>query len=59
MHLRNMAEAADLGCAIVPPMLTFYGGADTVEKQIDHIIGKIFSQFGLAYQKSTSWNGIA
>ena len=32
-------------------MLTFYGGADTVEKQIDHIIGKIFLQFGLTYKK--------
>ncbi len=59
VHLRNMAEAAALGCAIVPPMLTFYGGADTVQKQIDHIIGKIFLQFGLSYKKSTSWNGIS
>ena len=24
IHLRNMSEAADLGCVIVPPMLTFY-----------------------------------
>lgn len=59
VHLRNMAEAASLGCSIVPPMLTFYGGADTVEKQIDHIIGKIFLQFGLSYKKNTSWNGIS
>ncbi len=59
VHLRNMTEAASLGCAIVPPMLTFYGGSDTVEKQINHIIGKIFLQFGLTYKKSTSWNGIS
>ena len=57
VHLRNLLSAAELGCAIVPPMLTFYGGADTVEKQIDHIIGKILSQFGLSYKKGTSWNG--
>ena len=57
VHLRNMAEAAELGCAIVPPMLTFYGGADTVEKQIDHIIGKVFLRFGLTYENGTSWDG--
>ena len=57
VHLRNMKEAAELGCAIVPPMLTFYGGAVTVEKQIDHIIGKLFLQFGLSYKNRTSWEG--
>ncbi|MBP5199953.1 MAG: UbiX family flavin prenyltransferase [Schwartzia sp.] len=57
VHLRNLKAAAELGCAIVPPMLTFYGGADTVEKQIDHIVGKIFSRFGLTYKNGTSWNG--
>ena len=59
VHLRNLKEAAEAGCAIVPPMLTFYGGADTVEKQIDHIVGKIFSRFGLSYKNSTSWDGIS
>ncbi len=59
VHLRNLKAAAEVGCAIVPPMLTFYGGADTVEKQVDHIIGKIFSQFGLHYKKSTTWEGVS
>ncbi len=57
VHLRNLKEAAEVGCTIVPPMLTFYGGANTVEKQIDHIIGKIFLQFGLSYKNGTSWDG--
>ncbi len=57
VHLRNLKEAAEVGCTIVPPMLTFYGGADTVEKQIDHIIGKVFLQFGLFYKNCTSWDG--
>ncbi len=58
VHLRNLKAAAELGCAIVPPMLTFYGGADTVEKQVDHIVGKIFLQFGLNYKNGTSWDGV-
>ena len=33
IHLRNLKEAADCGCAIVPPMLTFYNGAETVREQ--------------------------
>ena len=57
VHLRNLKEAAEVGCMVVPPMLTFYGGADTVEKQIDHIVGKIFLQFGLSYKNGTSWDG--
>ena len=40
IHLRNMKEAAKLGCMLVPPMLTFYNGAKTLEEQIWHIVGK-------------------
>ena len=58
VHLRNLKAAAEAGCAIVPPMLTFYGGADTLEKQIDHVIGKIFLRFGLSYKNGTSWDGV-
>ena len=58
VHLRNLKAAAEAGCAIVPPMLTFYGGADTIGKQIDHIIGKIFLRFGLSYKNGTSWDGV-
>ena len=57
IHLRNLKEAADYGCVIVPPMLTFYSGADTVEAQIDHIIGKILLQFGLKYERFLPWKG--
>lgn len=57
VHLRNLAQAADLGCAIVPPMLTFYNGADTVEKQIDHVIGKVLLQFGLRHDAFRAWEG--
>ncbi len=57
VHLRNLREAADLGIAVIPPMLTFYGGADTVEKQVDHILGKVLLQFGLSYRNRTDWNG--
>ena len=55
--LRNIKECADNGCAIVPPMLTFYNGSNSLEQQIDHIIGKILMQFGIEYQKFVAWQG--
>ncbi len=57
VHLRNMKAAAEVGCAIMPPMLTFYGDADTVEKQIAHIVSKVLAQFGILYEGGMRWNG--
>ena len=57
LHLRNLKEAADLGCAIVPPMLTFYNGGTTMEDQINHVVGKVLMQFGIIYDKFKPWKG--
>lgn len=56
-HLRNMLTAAEDGCVIIPPELSFYCGADSVEKQIDHIVGKAMMQFGLSFDEFRTWNG--
>lgn len=57
LHLRNLSTAADLGCTIIPPVLTFYNAPQTIDDQIDHIIGKILMQFGLGYQEFKPWQG--
>ena len=57
IHLRNMSLAADLGCALLPPMLTFYNQLTSLDEQVDHIIGKILMQFGLGYQNFSAWRG--
>lgn len=57
VHLRNMKEASDLGCVIVPPVLTFYSGARTMEGQIHHIIGKVLMQFGIVHEGFVPWTG--
>ena len=57
LHLRNLAAAADLGCAIVPPMLSFYSGQNSVEAQIHHVVGKLLMQFDLDYEPFRVWNG--
>lgn len=57
LHLKNLAAAADLGAVIIPPMLTFYSGAETVESQIDNVIGRTLMQLGIEYKKFHPWEG--
>ncbi len=57
IHLRNMNTLAEVGCAIVPPMLTFYNHADTLEEQIQHVIGKVLMQFDIDYAPFRPWQG--
>jgi len=57
VHLRNLSEAADLGCSIIPPMLTFYNGPTTVEDMIIHIVGKVLLQFGISTKEFKTWKG--
>ena len=47
IHLRNLTAAAEAGCAIVPPMPTFYNRPGTVARQVDHVVGKALMQFGI------------
>lgn len=58
IHLRNMYDAADLGCCIIPPLLTFYNHSQTLEDQINHIIGKVMLQFGLQHDRFVAWRGV-
>lgn len=57
VHLRNLSEASDLGCTIIPPMLTFYNGPKSVEDMIIHIVGKVLLQFGINIKEFKAWEG--
>lgn len=57
IHLHNMELAAHYGCTVIPPVLTFYNGAQTIEDQIDHVIGKVLMQFGIQYDRMKPWRG--
>lgn len=57
VHLRNLMGASDLGCVIVPPVLTFYNNPQTIEDQINHITGKVLLQFGIIPEGFRPWNG--
>lgn len=56
-HIRNMLTASQDGAVIIPPMMTFYSGAQTVDAQVRHITGKILMQFGLSAEGFRAWAG--
>ena len=58
VHLRNLSQAADLGCTIVPPVLTFYNAPRTVQEQIVHVVGKILLQFGIVSEDFVPWESV-
>ena len=57
IHLRNMSLAAEAGCVIVPPMLTFYNGSRSGVEMVDHALGKALMQFGIKPSGFRSWQG--
>ena len=57
IHVRNMLAAADAGCVLIPPMLTFYNGPITIQDQIDHVVGKVLRQLGLEPERFRAWEG--
>ena len=57
IHLKNMLQAAELGCVILPPMLTFYNNSNSLSEQVEHVVGKILMHFGLAPSPFRPWQG--
>ena len=55
VHLRNLLAASELGCVIVPPMLTFYNAPQTLEDQINHVVGKALLPFGIQSEDFVPW----
>lgn len=58
VHLRNLLTANELGCVIVPPVLTFYNRPESIEDHMDHILGKALLQFDIELPNFKSWQGV-
>lgn len=56
IHLRNLCDLSMMGAAVVPPMMTFYNGPQTVDDMVRHTVGKILDRLGIPadYRR---WNG--
>lgn len=55
IHLHNLNLAAEAGCVILPPMLSFYQGPVSVDDMVDHVVGKILMQFGIVPNGFRVW----
>jgi len=58
VHLRNLLTADELGCTIVPPVLTFYNKPQNIQDHIDHILGKALLQFDIQLPAFRAWEGV-
>lgn len=57
IHLKNMLAADELGCVMVPPMLTFYNGPTTLDDEMRHVVGKALMQLGFEPSRFDAWEG--
>ena len=55
IHLENMLKLARIGVKIVPAMPAFYQRPQTIEDQVDFVVGKVLDQVGVAHAIFTRW----
>ncbi|HTZ36650.1 MAG TPA: UbiX family flavin prenyltransferase [Stellaceae bacterium] len=46
-HLRTMAQLAEMGAVIAPPVPALYAKPRTIDEMIDHSLGRLLDLFGL------------
>ena len=57
-HLRLMAQAAEMGAIIVPPVPAFYNFPKTVDDIINHTVGRILDLFHIDVDLVKRWEGM-
>lgn len=55
IHLKNMLELAQMGCVILPPVLTYYNMPQSILDMTVHIAGKVLDEFAISYKGYTRW----
>ena len=58
VHLENMLALARMGVRIVPPMPAFYNRPQTLDDMVDHVVGRVLDQFGIASPRTRRWAGL-
>ncbi len=54
-HLRTLAQLAEIGATILPPIPAMYTNPQTVDDIIAHTVGKALDQFGVANDLFRRW----
>ncbi|MCL5263978.1 MAG: UbiX family flavin prenyltransferase [Chloroflexi bacterium] len=57
-HLRLMAELAQMGAVILPPVPAFYHKPKTIDDLVNHTVGKILDRFNIDHNLFERWAGL-
>jgi 4-hydroxy-3-polyprenylbenzoate decarboxylase len=57
IHLQNMLTLSRMGVRIMPPMMNFYNGAQSLDAQVDAFCERLLMQFGLS-TSAYEWPGM-
>ncbi|HEX2956077.1 MAG TPA: UbiX family flavin prenyltransferase [Chitinispirillaceae bacterium] len=55
VHIKNMMAAHEAGALIMPPVLQFYNGTDSIITMIDIFIGRIFNYLSIEHFLCKEW----
>lgn len=58
-HLRLMANLAEVGAIIQPPLPAFYHKPKTLDDIINHTVGRVLDQFGIHHNLFERWAGMS
>jgi 4-hydroxy-3-polyprenylbenzoate decarboxylase len=54
-HLRTLAQLAEMGAVILPPIPAMYANPQTVDDIVAHTVGKALDQFGIPNELFKRW----
>lgn len=55
IHCRNLLALAEMGCTIIPPVMSFYNAPDSIEDMVRHIACKVLDSFGIYEHDMSRW----
>ncbi|MGM9604881.1 MAG: UbiX family flavin prenyltransferase [Faecousia sp.] len=58
IHLRNLYELSQMGAVILPPMLSYYQGSQSLDEMTHHIVCKVLDQFDIEVPGFRRWEGM-
>jgi 4-hydroxy-3-polyprenylbenzoate decarboxylase len=58
-HLRTMADLAELGAIIAPPVPAFYTKPQSLDDLVDHTVGRVLDLFDIETGLVKRWDGTA
>ncbi|MBV9330003.1 MAG: UbiX family flavin prenyltransferase [Alphaproteobacteria bacterium] len=54
-HLRSLAQLAEMGAVILPPVPAFYAAPHTLEEMVDQIVGRALDHLGYDWPLVRRW----